>query len=78
MTVEEKEDLERICRDPREKEAIAQAYLDSQGLEPSKYFMTNYSAYPGEFPLKKIFSINVGNASILGLYLLENDPWPDP
>lgn len=70
MTAEEKEELLRICSHRREKEAIEQVYLESQGLEPSKYFMTNYSLYPGEFPLEKIHSIDVGNASILGIYRL--------
>jgi 4-amino-4-deoxy-L-arabinose transferase-like glycosyltransferase len=72
MTIQEKDELLGICRDPRDKKAIKQAYLDSQGLEPSKYFMTNYSTYHGEFPLEKIHSINVGNASILGIYRLED------
>jgi hypothetical protein len=35
--------------------------------------MTNYSLYPGEFPLEKIHSISVGNASILGIYRLRLD-----
>gem|GEM_PF-559264 len=74
MTVEERGELLRICRDPREKEAIGQTYLNSQGFEPSKYFVTNYSSYPGEFPLEKIYSIRVGNASILGIYRLEDVP----
>jgi hypothetical protein len=76
MTAAERDELLRICRHPQEKEAIEEAYLESQKLEPSKYFMTNYSLYPGEFPLEKIHSINVGNASILGIYRLRLDEAP--
>ncbi|MDH7513903.1 MAG: glycosyltransferase family 39 protein [Clostridiales bacterium] len=76
MTVEERDELLQICRHPHEKEAIEQVYLESQKLEPSRYFMTNYSLYPGEFPLEKIHSINVGNASILGIYLLPQGDQP--
>jgi len=76
MTAEEKDELLRVCSRPREKEAIERAYLESQGLGPCKYFMTNYSLYPGEFPLPKIHSINVGNASVLGIYRLRPDDAP--
>jgi hypothetical protein len=76
ITAEEKAEFLRICRHPREKEAIEQVYLESQKIEPSKYFMTNYSLYPGEFPLPKIHSINVGNASILGIYRLQQGDAP--
>lgn len=73
MTAEEKDELLRICRRPDEKEVIERAYRESQGLEPCKYFLTNYSLYPGEFSLKKVHSIKVGNASILGIYRLQLD-----
>ncbi len=74
MATAEKDELLRICRDPGEKEAIEEVYRNSQDYEPSKYFMTNYSSYPGEFPLEKIHSIKVGNASVLGIYRLEEVP----
>jgi len=76
MTAEEKEELRRICRSPQEREAIERAYRDSQRLAPAKYFLTNYSLYPGEFPLEKIDAIKVGNASILGIYRLHLDEVP--
>ncbi len=73
MTPEERDELLRLTHHPQEKEAIEQTYLNSQGFRPMKYFLTNYtSTYPGEFFLPQIHSIKVGNASILGIYRLED------
>lgn len=76
MTAKQKEELVRICRYPHERDAIERAYQESQRLAPAKYFLTNYSLYPDEFPLEKIHSIKVGNASIFGIYRLELSDGP--
>jgi len=68
MTEEEKEALARILKSPEELEALEKAYHESQSLENADYFLTNYRLHPAEYPLPKVHSINVGDASIMGIY----------
>ncbi|MDH7511351.1 MAG: glycosyltransferase family 39 protein [Clostridiales bacterium] len=74
MTAEEKDELLRLCLNPQDKEDVNWVYEDSQRFEPPKYFLTNYSLFPGEFPLEEVHSIKVGNASILGICRLNEKP----
>jgi hypothetical protein len=68
MTPGEKERLLKIIRTPEESRRVENAYDDSLKLKTADYFLTNYRLHPDDYPLPKVHSINVGNASILGIY----------
>lgn len=68
MTLLEKAELENIISTPRNRKRLERMFVDSQKNETDVYFLTNFRLHTGEFPMKKIHSIKVGNAAILGIY----------